>query len=129
MSFQGEPSARDRCHVQLWGSVLETIEKPLPSSAGMTSGAGASIQSTWPESSAADRALGSGSGISTIRSSCGTRSGSQYSAKGTSSARSRGTKLSRTQGPVPDGFSATASQLLPGASQFMGDDINIHASG
>ena len=41
------------------------------------SGAGASIQSTWPERSAATRALASGSGSSTSLSSFGTRALSQ----------------------------------------------------
>jgi hypothetical protein len=43
----------------------------------MASGAGASIQSTWPESSAAVRALASGIGIMTTRSIFGVRFGSQ----------------------------------------------------
>ena len=92
------------------------------------SGAGASIQSTWPERKAAIRVFASGIGISTIRSSFGTRALSQYSLFGTSSARSRGAKLASFQGPVPDGVLATASQLFPSFSQFAGEDIRIQAN-
>ena len=44
---------------------------------GSASGAGASTQSTWPDSSAAVRALASGIGSSTILSTLGTRALSQ----------------------------------------------------
>jgi hypothetical protein len=43
----------------------------------MASGEGASIQSTWPPSSAAVRALASGMGSITTRSILGVRFGSQ----------------------------------------------------
>ena len=94
---------------------------------GIASGGGASIQSTWPERSAAARALASGSGSRTIFSSFGTRALSQYSLLGTSSARSRGRNVSSFQGPVPDGEFANASQLLPSFSHCAGDDIMIQA--
>ncbi len=44
---------------------------------GTASGGGASIQSTWPERSAATREFASGNGSSTSRSSFGTRALSQ----------------------------------------------------
>jgi len=46
MSFHGEPSARDRCQVQLCGYALVTIWKPADLSEGIASGGGASTQST-----------------------------------------------------------------------------------
>jgi hypothetical protein len=107
---------------------LVTRAKPADFSEATASGAGASIQSTWPDRSAATRALASGSGTSTIRSSFGTRAVSQYALFGTSSRRSRGTKPVTFHGPVPDGDFATASQLLPCFSQLAGDDIRIQAS-
>src|SRR3954469_7772412 len=104
------------------------ILKPADFSEATASGAGASIQSTWPARSAATRALGSGSGSRTSLSSLGIRALSQYSLLGTISARSRGANSVSFQGPVPDGVLANASQLLPSFSHCAGDDIIIQAS-
>ena len=101
--------------------------KPAPFSEATASGAGASIQSTWPERSAATRALASGSGTSTSLSSFGTRALSQYSLKGTISARSRGANRVSFHGPVPDGVLAKASQDLPSFSHWAGEDIITQA--
>ena len=51
--------------------------KPAGFSERMPSGGGTSIQSTWPERSAASRVLASGIGISTTWSTLAFRSGSQ----------------------------------------------------
>jgi len=56
---------------------LVTIWNFADLSDGIASGGGASIQSTWPDRSAATRAFASGSGSSTSRSSFGTRALSQ----------------------------------------------------
>ena len=77
MSFQGEPSSREKCHGQMCGYTLAVIWNPLARSCGIASGGGASIQSTWPESSAATRADASGTGSRTRRSALGTRFASQ----------------------------------------------------
>ena len=53
------------------------ILRPAFSRLAIASGEGASIQSTWPERSAAVRVAGSGIGSSTILSSFGTRALSQ----------------------------------------------------
>src|SRR5476649_887385 len=87
------------------------------------SGAGASIQSTWPERSAAVRVAASGIGSSTILSSFGTRALSQYSLLGESSARVCGTKAVIFHGPVPDGVLAKLFQSLPTFSHCAGLDI------
>ena len=98
---------------------------PRSTSRGIASGAGASIQSTCPASSAAVRAFGSGSGTVTTLSSFGWRDGSQWSAKGTNSARSRGTSSTSCQGPVPEGFSANLFQSPPTSSNRAGLDIRM----
>ena len=77
MSFQGEPSTRENCHGQTCGSSLACNWKPRCLISLTASGAGASTQSTWPDSSAAVRALASGIGSSTILSTLGTRALSQ----------------------------------------------------
>src|SRR5476649_1887233 len=87
------------------------------------SGAGASIQSTCPERSAAVRVAASGIGNSTILSSFGTRVLSQYSLLGESSARVCGTKAVIFHGPVPDGALAKAFQSLPTFSHCAGLEI------
>ena len=55
-------------HGQVCGYELVTMVKPAPLSDGMPSAGGTSIQSTWPERSAASRALASGIGSSRIAS-------------------------------------------------------------
>jgi len=77
LSSQGEPSAKDSCHGHTCGCGLKYILKPRCWIAPIASGAGASIQSTWPDSSAAVRALASGMGSSTTRLILGVRLGSQ----------------------------------------------------
>src|SRR4029078_7017443 len=77
MSFQGEPSTRENCQGQTCGSSLLLIVKPRCLISATASGAGASTQSTLPESSAAVRAFASGIGSSTIFSTLGTRALSQ----------------------------------------------------
>ena len=77
MSFHGEPSTRENCQGQTCGSSLVWITKPRCLISATASGAGASIQSTWPDNSAAVRALASGIGSSTILSTLGTRALSQ----------------------------------------------------
>src|SRR6202022_412071 len=89
MSFQGEPSARENCQGQTCGSSLVSSTKPRCLISATASGAGASIQSTWPESNAAVRALASGIGSNSILSTLGTRALSQYFSFFTSSSRSR----------------------------------------
>ena len=108
LSSHGEPSAKENCHGHTCGCALAVMTKPRCLICGSASGAGASIQSTWPDSSAAVRALGSGIGSSTSRSSFGTLFLSQYSANFTSSSRSRGTNLSILNGPLPEAFAAKA---------------------
>src|SRR5258707_4333872 len=110
MSFQGEPSTRENCHGQTCGSSLDLRTKPRCLISATASGAGASIQSTWPESSAAVRALACGIGNSSILSTLGTRALSQYLSFFLSSSRSRGVKLDIFQGPVPDASRANAAQ-------------------
>ena len=70
------------------------IVMPADLSRGIVSGDGASMKSTWPDSSAAARVDASGIGSSTSRSCFGMRFLSQYSAFFTSSSRSCGTTLS-----------------------------------
>src|SRR5471030_1414714 len=125
MSFHGEPSAMLRCQVQLCGYGPSISLKPALLRLSTASGAGVSIQSTWPERSAAVRVEASGIGSSTILSSFGTRALSQYSLFGTSSARVCGTKLVSFQGPVPDGDCANLFQSLPAFSHCAGLDIMI----
>ena len=95
---------------------------PRSLSVEIASGAGASLQSTWPDISAAVRAFGSGIGIVITLSSFGCRLASQYSLKGTNSARSRGTIFTSFQGPVPEGFCANLFQSLPVLSNCAGLD-------
>src|SRR5215470_10946201 len=101
--------------------MLETISKPLDLIRFMASGEGASIQSTWPESKAAVRALGSGIGMSVTLSSFGTRNLSQWSLLGTSSASSRALRAVNFHGPVPEGLSANFVQSFPVASHCFGE--------
>ena len=96
---------------------------PAFSRLGIASGEGASIQSTWPERSAAVRVAGSGIGSSTILSSFGTRALSQYSLFGDSSARVCGWKAVTFHAPVPDGVCANLFQSLPTFSHCAGLDI------
>src|ERR1700730_13028577 len=110
MSFQGEPSARENCQGHTCGSSLVSSTKPRCLISATASGAGASIQSTWPESNAAVRALASGIGSNSILSTLGTRALSQYFSFFTSSSRSRGVKLDIFQGPVPEASFANAAQ-------------------
>src|SRR5450755_1709643 len=110
MSFHGEPSTRENCHGQTCGSSLAWITKPRCLISATASGAGASIQSTCPESNAAVRALASGIGNSRSLSTLGTRALSQYWSFLASSSRSRGVKLDIFQGPVPDASFANAAQ-------------------
>ncbi len=77
LSSHGEPSAKLNCHGQTCGWALLWILKPRCTICGRVSGAGASIQSTWPPSSAAVRAFASGIGSITTRSIFGVRFGSQ----------------------------------------------------
>ena len=86
---------------------------------GIASGGGASIQSTWPERSAAVRVLASGIGSSTILSSLGTRALSQYAAFFASSALWRGVQRASLKGPVPAGAFEYSFQL-PAFSQAAG---------
>src|SRR5882672_652831 len=88
------------------------MRMPSDFNRGMASGDGASIQFTWPDSSAAVRVDASGIGISTRRSCFGTRVLSQYSVFGTNSRRWCATVLSNLYGPVPEGCSAYSVQLL-----------------
>src|SRR3954463_14423815 len=110
MSFHGEPSIRENCHGQTCGSSLEVIVKPRCLISLTASGAGASTQSTWPESKAAVRALASGIGSSSILSVLGTRALSQYLSFLASSSRSRGVNADIFQGPVPEASLANAAQ-------------------
>ena len=77
LSCQGEPSTKENCQGHTWGWALVYNTNPFCLICGTASGAGASIQSTWPESRAAVRALASGIGTSTTRSIFGLRFGSQ----------------------------------------------------
>src|SRR6266436_5014773 len=86
------------------------MTKPRCLISATASGAGASTQSTWPDSKAAVRAFASGIGSSTILSTLGMRSLFQYLSFFTNSSRSRGVKLDIFQGPVPDGSLANAAQ-------------------
>ncbi len=115
-SANGVPSSLTKSYVHACGYEFVTIWKPAWRMLAIASGAGASIQSTWPERSAAVRADASGTGITTSRSSLGTRLGSQYAVLGTISRRSRGANFAAFHGPVPDGSAATFSQLLPSRS-------------
>ncbi len=101
--------------------MFDTISKPEDLMRFIASGDGASIQSTWPASRAAVRADGSGIGIRVSLSSFGTRLLSQCSLFGTSSASSRALSAVSFHGPVPAGFFANSSQLLPAASQPFGE--------
>ena len=77
LSSQGEPSAKLSCQGHTCGCGLEWMTMPRWRSAAIASGAGASIQSTWPDNRAAVRALASGMGNITTRSILGVRLGSQ----------------------------------------------------
>ena len=85
------------------GMALVSILQPPALSLSSESGAGDSIQSTRPDSSAAVRVETSGSGSRTMRSVLGMRSLFQYSVLRSSSARSRGAHAFIFHGPVPDG--------------------------
>src|SRR5260370_35459853 len=89
----------------------------------MASGEGVAIESVWPPRSAAVRVAAAGSGNSTSLSSLGTRLGSQYSLKGTSSARVCGTKAASFHGPVPDGAWANLFQSRPTFSHRAGLEL------
>ncbi|MNV60492.1 hypothetical protein D3C71_1529560 [compost metagenome] len=80
---------------------MVTILKPALRSEATASGAGASMKSTWPERSAATRALASGIGSRISLAALGMRAAFQYLSLRTSTARSRWLKLSIFHGPVP----------------------------
>ena len=100
---------------------------PAALSCGTASGAGVSIRSTWPASSALVRVSASGIGTSTSLSTFGMRSLFQYSEFLLSSASSRGTSLVSLNGPVPDGWLANLSQSLPSFSYCAGLEIRNHS--
>src|ERR1700733_9306128 len=95
---------------------------------GMASGGGTSIQSTWPERSAATRVVASGIGYTTILSSFGMRALSQYASLRDISAYCPSTTLVILNGPVPEGCCANAAQLLPTFSHCVGLTIRMRVS-
>src|SRR5512144_510370 len=95
------------------GIAFVSILQPADFSLSSESGAGASIQSTRPDSRAAERVETSGMGSNTMRSVFGMRSLFQYSMLRSSSARSRGVQAFIFHGPVPDGDLRYACQSLP----------------
>src|SRR5580692_1602044 len=94
--------------------------RPACFSDGIESGGGTSIQSTWPERSAATRVVASGIGYAMILSSLGTRALSQYSSLRDISAYWPSTTLVILNGPVPEGFFANSDHDLPTASHCVG---------
>src|SRR5215470_2951740 len=94
----------------------------------MESGGGTSIQSTWPERSAATRVVDSGIGYTTIFSSLGMRALSQYSSLRDISAYCPSTTLVILNGPVPDGCFANSAQVLPTFSHCVGLTISTRVS-
>ena len=125
MSFHGDPSTLLKCQDHTCGYAFATTSKPLDLIRGIASGAGASIQSTCPDSNAAVLALGSGIGIVITLSSFGTLFVSQWPLNGINSAFSRGTSVSSFHGPVPDGVFAKVFQSLPVFSHWVGLAIKI----
>src|SRR5512146_2037955 len=103
MSAVGASGSIDSVYGHTCGMAFVSIFTPLALSLASESGAGASIQSTRPDSSAALRVETSGIGSSTRRSLFGIRSLFQYAVLRSSSARSRGVHAFIFQGPVPDG--------------------------
>src|SRR5580692_8721155 len=102
--------------------------RPACFSDGIESGGGTSIQSTWPERSAATRVVASGIGYTTILSSLGTRALSQYSSLRDISAYWPSTTLVILNGPVPDGCLENSAQVLPTFSHCVGLAISTRVS-
>ena len=86
-----------------------TISNPAALRLGTASGGGTSIQSTWPERNAASRVVGSGIGNRIMRSSFGTRFGSQYASFLDKVTLTRGLNSVILNGPVPDGCLANSA--------------------
>ena len=122
MSFSGLPSTRLNVYGQECGITPVSTCIPPDFSRATVSGAGLSIQSTWPLSSAAVRVPASGTGSSTSLAHFGTRPLSQYASFRCIDAWSRGTYWSSTQGPVPEGALPNSNQL-PAAAHRAGLDI------
>src|SRR5471030_2973700 len=98
------------------------MTKPACFRDGMPSGGGTSIQSTWPERSAARRVLASGIGNRITWSTLGMRLGSQYVAFLARVTDWRCTTLVILNGPVPAGpIAATLPQSLPPFSNEVGE--------